>query len=280
MLTIHYRPLDALRPLHLAVLVALESRHGLSEAANTLPLPLREMECAAEELEAWAFIARARGGVQATERGRRCVKAWYDTRGKRVWSFAEHPGWVLGTGCFYFARPLASLEEAGWDPETAEHLCEEEALERIEEDREQTRFREEGLGGPARIQLLRQQIQAGDDLEEAWGAFFAGVQTVQEIRTLEPQAREVLDGQCARAGADKAESSLVRFLKRTRWQLWQRHKHLHAAREVLLASWLARQRGVLGRIARAEPDLVKIACEGPDAGAQREDGFWEEPWAA
>ncbi len=293
MLSIHYRPLNALRPLHIALLVALESCSDVPEAAAALGLPLREMESTAAELEAWAFLARARDALHSTERGERCVQAWRDTGGHRVWSLAEHPEWVLGAGCFYFGRPLASLDEAGWDEVTGEHLSEEDALERIEEERTRARMREEGMGGPARRELLRQQLVKGGDLEYAWESFFAGVHSSHELNTLEQQVRGLMAALFVREGAGRgtapgasrageaaADKSLVRFLKQTRWQLWQRQQDLHAAREVLLASWLGRQRGVVGRLAREEPGLLKVVCEGPEADGARDEWFAEESRAA
>jgi hypothetical protein len=293
MLTIHYRPLDALRPLHVALLVALESRPDVPEAAAALGLPHRELECAAAELEAWAFLARVRGALQTTERGERCVRAWKDTKGQRVWSLAKHSEWVLGAGCFYFSRPLASLEEAGWDVEKGERLSEEDALERIQKEHALTRVRKKGMGAPAREELLRQRLAEGEDWEEAWEDFFAGVQSSQELKKLEQQVRGVMAGLllregagqsapfgASRAGEEEVDESLARFLKQTRWQLWQRQQDLHAAREVLLAAWLGRQRGLVGRLARGEPGLVKVVCEGTEAGDGRDAWFSGECRAA
>jgi hypothetical protein len=303
MMRVHYLPLNALRPLHVALLVALQRHPAVSEAAVALGLPRVEMECAARELEAWGLLESHAHAAQLTPRGARCAVVWRDTGGTGCWRIPDDPDWVLGPGTFYFARPLEALEEAGWNPEMGTQLSEQEALHWVEEDHKSFAASQKNAKNPALRQRLWDALQNRpvheSMLEDLLEELFAGTRTFPEMEALRRQVeralnaahprREARQGQRGRKtvhsntrdwGGREARRAVERVLRKTASRIGWYQQKTEGVREVLLAAWFKRRGGILREIARTESALLTVVCEEAPRTADAGPGVQETRHAA
>jgi len=279
MIRVYYRPLNSLRPLHVALLAALEPSGGVRAAARSLGVPLIDMEAAAEELWAWGLLGAEGGGMVLSARGQRCREVWRDTRGCGFWEFPVEADWLLGTGVFGFPRPLVSLACAGLDPDTGECLGEEEALSWLEEARSMAGAMQKQIESKELYHRLCGMIAAGQEVEGLLEDAFEDVKTRHDAKLLAQQVEEALAqsavgaralGRSNWAANGGARKALGKVTKAASWRISADEREEGTVRGVLLAAWLGRCRGLLGRIAETEPCLLKVECEEGDGVDQSE----------
>jgi len=267
MIRVHYRPLDALRPLHIALLAALETRSSVRSASALLGVPARDFEFAAEELLAWDLLTGSPASLNLTQRGMRCVDVWRDTGKTSCWSFPTDSHWILGNGSFFFRNPLASLDEAGLNQETGECLSEEDAEELLAEHQFNAQTIARQLESKALYHHLREVLEMGEDAGTLFDAAFENVQTRRQSTLLHQQAEEVF----AEFGSGGRTSWMLnsgakRALSHARNKAWRKicehEEEAETVARVLLARWLRQRDGVLRKIADEQPNLLTLYTEG------------------
>lgn len=257
----------ALRPLHIALLAALETRSSVRVASVSLGVPARDFEFAAEELFAWNFLTGSPASLNLTQRGMRCVDVWRDTGKTGCWSFPTDSHWILGNGSFFFRKPLASLDEAGLNPETGECLSEGEAEALLAEHQFNAQTIAEQLECRALYHHLREVLEMGDEAGTLFDDAFENVQTRRQSTLLHQQAEEAF----AEVGSGGRTSWMVnsaakRALSHARNKAWRKicehEEEAETVARVLLARWLRQRDGVLREIAEEQPNLLTLYTEG------------------
>ena len=267
MIRVHYRPLDALRPLHIALLAALETCSSVRSASVSLGVPARDFEFAAEELLAWNFLTGSPASLNLTQRGMRCVEVWRDTEKTGCWSFPTDSHWILGNGSFLFRNPLASLDEAGLSTETGECLSEGEATALLAEHQFNAQTLARRLECRELYHNLREVLEMGEEAGTLFDDAFENVQTRRQSTLLHQQAEEAF----AEFGSGGRTSWMVnsaakRALSHARNKAWRKicehEEEAETVARVLLARWLRQRDGVLREIAEEQPNLLTLYTEG------------------
>ena len=267
MIRVHYRPLDALRPLHIALLAALETCSGVRSASGSLGVPVRDFEFAAEELLAWDLLTGSPASLNLTQRGMRCVDVWRDTGKTTFWSFPTDSHWILGNGSFFFRKPLASLDEAGLNQETGECLSEEGAEELLAEHQFNAQTLARRLESRELYHHLSEVFEMGEDAGTLFDDAFENVQTRRQSTLLHQQAEEAF----AEFGSGGRTTWTVnngarRALSHARNKAWRKicehEEEAETVARVLLARWLRQRDGVLREIAEEQPNLLTLYTEG------------------
>lgn len=267
MIEVHYRPLDYLGPLHIALLATLEKCGSVRSASAALGVPSRDFQCAGEELRDWDLLGGSVASPRLTPNGKRCVDAWRDTGKMGFWRFQSDSSWVLGTGAFSFRNPLASLDEAGLSPETGNCLSAADAKDLLARHQFQALKIDRQLERREIYQQLSKVLRAGGEAERVFHEGFENLLTRRHLTLLSAQAEEALsDFQNGARPLREADSAARAALKKAQKSSWRRiRKHEEEAAmvtNVLLAQWL-RQRGrFLKQIAERQPNLVSVYSEG------------------
>lgn len=264
---LHYRPLDHLGPLHLALLATLEKCGSVRSASAALGVPIRYFQCAGEELRDWDLLGGPVASPRLTPNGKRCVGAWRDTGKMGFWRVQSDSTWVLGPGAFSFRNPLASLDEAGLNPETGNCLSEGDAKALLAQHQCQARKIDGQLERREIYKQLSKVLRAGGEAERLFHEGFKNLMTRRHLTLLSEQTEEALsDFQNGARPLREADSAARGALKKAQKSSWRRiRKHEEEAAmmtNVLLAQWL-RQRGrFLSQIAERQLNRVSVYAEG------------------
>ena len=257
----------ALRPLHIALLAALETCSSVRVASVSLGVPARDFEFAAEELFAWDFLSGSPASLNLTQRGMRCVDVWRDTGKTGCWSFPTDFHWILGNGSFFFRKPLASLDEAGLNPETGECLSEGEAEALLAEHQFNAQTLARRLECRELYHNVREVLEMGEESGTLFDHAFENVQTRRQSTLLHQQAEEAF----AEVGSGGRTSWMVnsaakRALSHARNKTWRKicehEEEAETVARVLLARWLRQKDGCLREIAEEQPNLLTLYTEG------------------
>jgi hypothetical protein len=249
------------------LLAALETCSGVRSASGSLGVPVRDFEFAAEELLAWDLLTGSPASLNLTQRGMRCVDVWRDTGKTGYWSFPTDSSWILGNGSFFFRKPLASLDEAGLNPETGESLSEGEAEALLAEYRFNAQTLARQLESRSLYHHLREVLEMGEDAGTLFDSAFENVQTRRQSTLLHQQAEEAFAefGSGGRASW-MMKSATKRALSHARNRAWRKicehEEEAETVARVLLARWLRQKGGCLREIAEEQPNLLTLYTEG------------------
>lgn len=271
MIRVHYKPLDALRPMHLALLASLNPPTSRLKVASNLSVPEMILDHAVDDAVAWSLVAQTGDALALTERGNRCVAVWAATDKRGFWEFEDGSGWLLGKGLFSFRKPLKSLDAAGLDAETGNLLAECDAKDRLKKYQRanlqlDVEIKQEALRH-CLIQTFRDAKELAPVIEQALTQAKTRLQLNQLIRLAECALVELQQAGTDQLLADRrnAIGDANKMIKRLRHEVqWQIRDHESATQDltrVLLAAWLAQQKGFLKEIAESEPDSLLVRSE-------------------
>jgi hypothetical protein len=253
--------------MHIALLASLEAFGSVRKAAVSLGVPAADFEHASEELLDWGFLECSGASANLTRRGRRCVDAWRDTGKAGFWSFPSGSNWILGNGPFFFRKPLASLDDAGLNPETGACLSEGDAERLLDEHRSNARIVAGQLQRRELYHRLLEVLEAGHEARDVFEEAFENVQSRRQSTLLHQQAEEALvdfggGGPASWAVKDGVRRALKHAINSSLWRICGHEEEAETVRRVLLARWLRERAGVLREIAEEQPNLLTFSAEG------------------
>lgn len=293
MIRVHYKPLDALRPMHMALLASLNLPMCRLKVASNLSVPHMVLNHAVDDAVAWSLIAQTGDALSLTDRGSRCVAVWAATDKRGFWEFGDGAGWLLGKGQFSFRKPLKSLNAAGLDAETGNLLVESDAKNRLKEYQCANLKLDEEIKEEVLRHRLIQTFQDAKELapviEQALTQARTRLQLNQLIRLAEYALADLQRASTDQSLADRTNSLVEahKVIKRLRhevqWQIRDHESAMQDVNRVLLAVWLAQQKGILKDIAESEPDSFLVRSEfrdfswmeRPVTNKRRKKGFFK-----
>lgn len=271
MIRVHYKPLDALRPMHVALLASLNPPTSSLKVASSLSVPQMVLDHAVDDAVAWSLVAPIGDALALTVKGNRCVAVWAATNKRGFWEFEDGAGWLLGKGVFSFRKPLKSLEDAGLDAETGNLLGENDAKSRLKEYQRATLRLEDEIKQEALRQCLIQAFQDGKDLapvvEKSLVQARTRLQLNQLSRLAEGALVELQQAATEQPLKDRtnalgeAHKTIKRLIHEVQWQIRDHESATQEVTRVLLAAWLARREGFLREITESEPDSLFVRSE-------------------
>jgi hypothetical protein len=266
MITVHYKPLEALRPIHISILAVAETTSSLHSIGETLGVPAMVLEHAADDLVTWQLISVKNQQVKLLERAVRCVAVWAATERRGFWSIENDDRWVLGKGVFFFRDPLRSLADAGLDPETGNVLAEAEAIKSLKDYKRAVQRVEEEIQADAIRARITETITKNGDLSETIATSLGGAKSKLHLNRLCRQAEAALE-EISRGDAHQKgrPTEFKRLLQQQKSQAEQsmtrQYRETDGFTKLLLASWLKQRAGFLGEVASTEPNALLIRSE-------------------
>lgn len=270
MITVHYKPLDALRPVHIAVMAAAEAKLSPSQLPTIFGLPELVLQHASDDLVEWGLAHFINDQVLLLPGGARCVSVWVDTDQRGFWSFPDPEGWILGKGVFFFRSPLSRLNDAGLDPATGRVISQGEAFAIHDAFQRGAAEFEQVIQNDAACRDLKSCFASGTDPSEMIESWFGRPKTRQHLNQLGRSMREVVDfrREDGTSNMQRAEDALC-FIKKQQeaaeWRLRDEQKTLQLVRDVLMAQWLSERSGLLLELSESNPCsiLIRSNCDTP-----------------
>ncbi len=278
MITVHYKPLDALRPVHIAVMAATEAGLLPIELPAIFGLPELVLQHARDDLVGWGLARPSNGRVGLLPGGSRCVSVWVATEQRGHWSFPDLEGWPLGKGVFFFRTPLSRLSDAGFHPETGSALSQKEAM-----DKQRAFFYEvEQLEKELKIETVSRSLKScllsGGDPGEMITTWLGRPKSRLHFNHLCRQMTAALDD-CH--SNDTATQQWIRHARRciddlrqqAEYRLRDEQRSMQPVQEVLIAKWLSERTGVLRELAESDPCslLIRSDSESVETATQARD---------
>ena len=268
MITVHYKPLEALRPIHITILAVAETTPSLHSIGETLGVPIMLLEHAADDLVAWQMVSVADQQLKLLERGVRCVAVWASTDRRGFWNIDNDDRWVLGKGVFSFRDPLKFLADAGLDPETGNILSEAEAIKTLKNYQRSVQLVEKEIQDESLRARIIETDHANGDLAELIESSLGRAKTRLHLNRLCRQAESAFEKISAEATQKTRRFS--EFKRLLHQQKSSAEKSVNQSREtqgftrMLLASWLNQREGFLREVAVAEPCALFIRSDQGD----------------
>jgi hypothetical protein len=269
MITVQYKPLEALRPIHVSILAVSETTPSLDSIGDMLGVLPMLLEHAADDLVAWKMISVENRQVSLSERAVRCVAVWAATNRRGFWSIENDDRWVLGKGVFFFREPLKSLADAGLDPETGNVLSEAEAIKSLKEYKRAVQRVEKEIQGDVIRARISKTITTNGNLAETIETSLRGAKSWLHLNRLCRQAEVAL---VEISGSEPHQKGRITEFKRLLQQqksqaeqsLNRQFRETDVFTKLLLASWLKQRAGFLGEVASTEPNALLIRSEKGD----------------
>ena len=112
MIQVYYRPIEGLKPLHLALMGVMEVPGSPADFELRLSAERMMVDHAIDDLVSWNLAERANSNVVLTAKGKLSLSVWIATNKKKYWKFENAGTWLLGKGVFFFRSPLPLLSDA------------------------------------------------------------------------------------------------------------------------------------------------------------------------
>tara|TARA_R110002096_G_scaffold233047_2_gene423005 strand:+ start:1651 stop:2466 length:816 start_codon:yes stop_codon:yes gene_type:complete len=266
MITVHYRPFDALRPVHIAVLAGAEAGLSHQELPDLLGLPELILKQATRDLRDWAMIRIVGDCIELLEQGTRCVSVWVATEQCGFWKFPNPVDWQLGKGLFFFRTPLSRLSDAGFDLETGGFIPRKEAMEtQLNYLRDSKRLEQE-IRDEIPSNHIAKCSGSGKDPEEMITAFLSRPKNRLHLNQLCRLLEAAIDeNRPEDAGKNdwqrRAQKKMANERKKAEQRLRYEQRAMQPVKEVLMAKWLSEQAGLLLDLSKAEPCSILIRSE-------------------
>lgn len=271
MIRIHYRPLEGLKPIHIAVLASLTQPADGKDVIRRLSIPQMMLDHALDDLLAWSLVRAVAQKFVLTGKGNRCVAVWTATDKKGFWEFKDGSGWLLGKGVFSFRKPLKSIKYANLNPETGDLVNEKDARERLKKQLlDHIQIEKEIKQEALRDQLLKGAKQ-GQDLSGIVRDSLTRAKTRSQVNQLCRLAESALDqlqhanvGLKGSLGKDtfaKIRATIPKVKGEFQREIRDQESNLQELTDVLLAAWLADRSGLLNEVARSEPGALVCRSE-------------------
>lgn len=266
MITVHYKPFDNLRPVHLAVMAAAEAGLPSGELPVVFGLPDLVLQHARDDLAAWGFVSFHIGEICVLPAGSRCVSVWVATEQRGFWNFPNHDGWRLGKGVFFFKSPLSRLCDAGLDPETGLVLSHKEATARQRAFVSEIEALELEIQNGTASRILTSCFESDGDPSDpiaAWlGRARSRLHLNQLCRMMNAAAEGGgLDDPSAHRRVTLARRCIEEQRKLAERRLRDEQREMQPVQEVLMANWLSERSGLLRDLAEADPCSILIRSD-------------------
>lgn len=258
-ISVLYKPVVGLSPLHLVVLAAIRVTDSLDEVREITLFPKAVAVELVDDLKAWALIRVDNGCLRLDERGTKFGEVIGATEGEGGWSFECDDDWLLGEGSFSLS-PGNTLSSSGADLDAGIVMSEELARIHVEEFSDMEREIQPANVG-ARI---RAAGGSGTDPEKVVVELLDQAQSWPQYRRLS-QLIEITVGQLEGSGVadpiwiDTVRRAVAKESKRD-VGIGTRARRLQLAQRVLLADWLRKRKGLLGALAKTEPWSFVVTC--------------------
>ena len=286
MIRVHYKPLEALRPVHLALLASLDQPKSAKQVASNLSIPQMIIDHAIEDVTAWGLAESNGAEISLTERGNRCVAVWTATAKQGFWEFQDGTGWLLGKGVFLFRKPLKSLADAGLDPETGTVLSEQDAKARLKNIRNANLQLEKEIDRKvlrhAIIQAFEKEQHPTAIVEAALSKARTRLHLNQLCRLARSTISEIQQTNAKhlphqqKEAIQESKNKVEQLEGELQWQIRDHEAEIQDATRVLLAAWLVNRDGFLKEIAAAEPDALIVRSDCGDFTWMEERPLLEE----
>jgi hypothetical protein len=275
MITVHYKPLEALRPVHISILAVAESTSSLDSIGEILGVPLMLLEHAADDLVIWKMISITNRQVELHERAFRCVAVWAATDRRGFWNITNDDKWVLGKGVFFFRDPLMSLNDATLDPETGKVLTEAQALKCLKDYKISIERLEVDIQTNAIRTEIIKTISTNGDMSNAIESSLGRAKSRLQLNRLYRQADAAFDdffvAETNQRGKSHEFKRLLQHKKsKVEQSIMRLHRETDGFTKLLIASWLKQRDGLLGEIAATDPNAILIRSEQEDVSWTKE----------
>jgi hypothetical protein len=266
MITVHYKPFEALRPVHIVVLTAAEAELSPSELPAIFGLPELVLQHASDDLVRWGLASSINGQVGLLPGGARCVSFWGATEQRGFWSFSEPDGWNLGKGVFFFRSPLSRLADAGLDPETGSVLSQEDATARQSSFLIENEKLEREIQAQSASRDLQACVEAGGDQSKTIAGWLERPRTRLHLNQLCRMMRTALDycesdNDETRGRVHHAYRCIDEQREQAERRLRDEQRSMQPVQEVLIAKWLSERTGLLHDLAEADPLSILIRSD-------------------
>ena len=269
MITVHYKPLEALRPIHVSILALARTTPSLDLIGETLGVPSMLLDHAADDLVTWQLASVHDHQVKLLERGDRCVAVWASTERRGFWRIENDDFWILGKGEFSFRDPLKSLADANVDPENGMILSEAEATNNLKDYKRAVQRVEIDIQEDAiRAKIIEASVADGN-LAETIETSLAAAKSWLHLNRLCRQAEAALadisqEGPHQNKRFTEFKRILQQQQKRAEQSIKRQFRETDRFKKVLLASWLKQRDGFLGEVASSEPFALLIRSDQGD----------------
>lgn len=269
MITVHYKPLEALRPIHISILALADTTSSLDSIGETLGVPSMLLEHATDDLVTWQMVSFEDHQVKLLERGVRCVAVWASTDRRGFWTIENDDLWILGKGVFSFRDPLKSLADAGLDPETGNVLSEAEATKSLKDYKRAVQRVEADIQEDAiRAKIIETSTTNGnldEIIETSLGAAKSRLHLNRLCRQAEAALADIFQDESHQKGRPtESKRILQQQQSRAEQSMTRQFRETDRFRKVILASWLEQRDGFLGEVASTEPSALLIRTEQGD----------------
>lgn len=266
MITVHYKPFEALRPVHVAVMAAAEANLSSQELLDTFGLPQLILEHAGVDLISWGLASFKDKRITLTLSGSRCVSVWVDTEQRGFWSFPNPEGWRLGKGVFFFKSPLSQLSDAGLNPDTGIFISHKECMAMQNVLTSDTESLEKEIQNESASRAIASCFKLNDDPSEMIAVLLGRPRNRLHLNQLCRLMKATLDD-CE--SDDAAAQKWIRFAWRcindqreqAERRLRNEQRSMQPVQEVLLAKWLSERTGLLREIVETEPCSILIRSD-------------------
>lgn len=269
MITVHYKPLEALRPIHVSILALADKTSSLDSIGETLGVDSMLLEHATDDLVTWQMVSFEDHQVKLLERGVRCVAVWASTDRRGFWSIENDDLWILGKGVFSFRDPLKFLEDAELDPETGIVFSEAEATKSLKDYKRAVQRVEADIQEDAIRAKIIETSKTNGDLDEIIKTSLGGAKSRLHLNRLCRQAEAALADISQEEPHQKGRSTKFKQIlqqqqSRAEQSMIRQFRETDRFKKVLLASWLKQREGFLGEVASTEPNALLIRSDQGD----------------
>lgn len=266
MITVHYKPFESLRPVHLAALVGVEAGLSMADLAKTFGLPPLVLQHAVEDLSDWEMLSFQGDRVQLQSRGSRCVSVWTTTKQRGYWEFPDPVDWELDKGTFFFRRPLEKLGEAGFNPETGGSISLKKATEvqrtyLTEKKRLEVEILKESVA--ARIAA---DCQSGEIPEDAIYSLLCRAKTRLHLNQICRMVESAIAGSHSdearpNGWESKARKIMAKARNKAERAIRDEQRVMQPVQEILLATWLSKRKGLLQELSDEDPCSILLRSD-------------------
>jgi hypothetical protein len=266
MITVYYKPFEALRPVHIAVLAAAEAALDQADLPAMFGLPPLVLQHATDDLMKWDMARHDGKKVELLSRGARCVAVWVATNQLGYWSFPDPDGWKLGKGVFFFRGRLLSLSDAGFDPTTGVSITQEMAMETHLKLLEETKRLDEEIQDEAACKRLVESLESSETPDEVIATLLGRPRTRlhlnQLCRLLEPIISNYRNGdEKANDWRSRARKGFKKEREGAEKRLRDEYRAMQPVQDVLIAKWISGHGGLLRELGESEPCSLMVRSD-------------------
>lgn len=266
MITVHYKPFDALRPVHIAILAAAEADLDQADLPGMFGLPPLILQHAADDLMKWDMTCHTGSKVELLAKGERCVAVWVDTNQLGYWSFPDPVGWQLGKGVFFFRGRFSILSDAGFDPATGDSTSQELAMEARLKFLEETKRLEEEIQDDSACKHLVGRLESSEAPDEVIATLLSRPRTRlhlnQLCRLLEPVISNYRIGdEKANDWRSRARNGFKKEREGAEKRLRDEYRAMQPVQDVLIAKWISGHGGLLRELGESEPCSLMVRSD-------------------